>query len=314
MLSRRVFLGTTSLAVTATIPYSAIKTTESCAKKLPKLDFESVPSEATRADVELQNDPCAFPDYLSLYPFSRGFTVRSFNDKDAFIDLYFYEWNLFDAVLKGEETGGSEPLVWQVAGQENKALTIDTKTISGRASVAKDGVDINLSITNRSDHDWPFAAAIVPCLGADNRHMGNLSNPYFFDDHRERTYFLGKDGLTLLKAREMHFNHDLRHDLDEISEDRAGRFSSFSGKWPTSQDNAYGGLMVRESVDQKWVVGIAWDRYLGAQGHNPRRCMHLSVTVGSLSVGQKRNLRGKIYLFKGSRQECLDRYRREINV
>jgi hypothetical protein len=70
--------------------------------------------------------------------------------------------------------------------------------------------------------------------------------------------------------------------------------------------------VLRESIDGNWVTGIAWENYLSAQGHNPRKCMHLSLRVGPLKVGESKTLRGKIYLFKGSKEDCVGHYKKDF--
>ena len=40
--------------------------------------------------------------------------------------------------------------------------------------------------------------------------------------------------------------------------------------------------------------------------------MHLSVNVGPLSQGESREIRGRIYLFKGTKEELLERYREDF--
>ena len=98
-----------------------------------------------------------------------------------------------------------------------------------------------------------------------------------------------------------HFNTLLRAKIDrEASE---GEYV-FSYKWPTSQEDARAGLLVRESIDSRWVTGIGWDRFLSAQGHNPWSCMHLAIQVGPLLPGESRSINGRIYLFRGRRDEC----------
>ena len=70
--------------------------------------------------------------------------------------------------------------------------------------------------------------------------------------------------------------------------------------------------MIRESTDGKWVTGIAWERFVSVQGHNPWQCMHLSINVGPLPRGDERKVRGKIYLFQGSKEDLLSRYREDF--
>ena len=86
----------------------------------------------------------------------------------------------------------------------------------------------------------------------------------------------------------------------------------FDEKWPTSKRDAHAGLLIRESDDKSRVMGIAWESFISAQGHNPWNCMHLSVGVGPLKKGDTKTIRGKIYLFKGSREDCLKKFREDF--
>ncbi|MHC4631872.1 MAG: hypothetical protein ACYS9C_11470, partial [Planctomycetota bacterium] len=110
------------------------------------------------------------------------------------------------------------------------------------------------------------------------------------------------------------FRDSFRDQIINRSSDKKGTFETFSQKWPTSDRNAVSGLMVRESVDGKWVAGIAWVDFLSAQGHNPRKCAHLSVRVGPLKCGQSKTVRGKIYLFQGTKEDCLRHFRRDFRA
>ena len=130
----------------------------------------------------------------------------------------------------------------------------------------------------------------------------------FLDEKHVHTYFLGKNGLELIKGqypREIHFNNKYRTTIMRWDKEREDERFVFSEKWPTSERDAYAGLMVRESKDKQWVMGIAWESFLSAQGHNPWKCMHLSIRVGPLKKGEQKTIRGKIYLFKGSKEDCL---------
>jgi hypothetical protein len=86
----------------------------------------------------------------------------------------------------------------------------------------------------------------------------------------------------------------------------------WSSKWPKSKVDAVDGLIIRESTKGDWVTGIAWDRFVSAQGHNPWECMHLSVNVGPLKRGETRTVQGRIYLFQGSKEELLKRYQADF--
>ena len=95
------------------------------------------------------------------------------------------------------------------------------------------------------------------------------------------------------------------------AERKDGKFV-FSDKWPTSARDAHAGLLVRESEDKRWTMGIAWESFISAQGHNPWKCMHLSIRVGPLKKGQKKTIRGRIYLLQGSKEDCLKKFKRDF--
>jgi hypothetical protein len=219
--------------------------------------------------------------------------------------LWLYEWNLFDAVEKGEHTHGTVlPNKVIDAGQEE--ATVSSNAIEFRFKGVGDGAVVLLTITNRSEHDWPPSAAVIPCF---NPGPATLRSKGFSDDQRSRTYFLAAEGLKPLRAREIHFRRELRTLIDQLSP--SGRFV-FSQKWPTSSENAAGGLLLRESEDGAWVTGIAWEDYVAVQGHNPWKCMHLAVRVGPLARGETKKVRGRVYLFRGNRNDGLAKYRKEF--
>ena len=236
---------------------------------------------------------------LALREWERGIAVAPLEQATMAMYLWFYEWNLFGAVNEAEHTpGGFRGFKRQVRREKDAAL-VTSETMRLSMQTVADGVELRLSITNRSDHDWPPLAAIIPCFNpgpkeAPNRQFANT-----------RTYFLTDAGLQKQQQREIHFNAALSPQLETFSP--AGEFA-FSHKWPTSEVEATRGILMRESTDGHWVTGIAWEDFLSAQGHNPWQCMHLSIRVGPLQRGETREIRGKIYLFKGTREACLERF------
>ncbi len=253
-----------------------------------------------------------------LFEWERGIAVESRAQKDMAMFFWFYEWNMFEAVRKGEHTSGTFKWPRTVNAEQTEAaigadeMRVTIKSVDG-------GADLLLAIANKGDHDWPAIAAIIPCFspgkiggnlyespGSEERFLAPR-NPAFAN---EKTYFLGTKGLQPLKKREIHFNGKLRQRVDAAARD--GRFV-FSDKWPTAEPDATGGILIRESTDGRWVTGIAWEDFLSAQGHNPWQCMHLSVRVGPLKQNETKKIRGKIYLFQGTKQDCLKRYLTDFN-
>ncbi|MHC4740174.1 MAG: hypothetical protein ACYS9Y_14795 [Planctomycetota bacterium] len=233
-----------------------------------------------------------------------GIVLESQTNKDMFMYLWFYEWNMFEAVRPGEHTFGFAGWTWEVNSDKSLAIMM-SPALSMVAKTVDDGAELTLTITNTSGYDWSEQAAIIPCFNPGLQKAKVTENPMFLDITHTNTYFLGHDGLDLLKEREIHFNNELRPVLDEISPD--GRFV-FSRKWPTSPKNATAGLIIRQAKNGKWVTAIAWEDFLSAQGHNPWKCMHLAISVGPLKNGESKKIRGKIYLFQGNKENCLNRF------
>ena len=252
---------------------------------------------------------------MKLTKWERGVKVESRTDKAGFAYFWFYEWHLFDAVAKGEHTPGSRQWKWNVNAKGTLAR-MDSEWLKMKVKAAENGAVMTLEITNKSDHDWPEIAAIIPCFNPGNHAKPQEQNRIFLDEDYEHTYFLGADGLDLIKGqypREIHFNHKYRPAIMAWEKELKDGNFVFSEKWPTSGRDAHAGLLVRESEDEKWTMGIAWESFISAQGHNPWNCMHLSVRVGPLKKGQTKTIRGRIYLLKGSKEDCLKHFKKDFS-
>lgn len=248
------------------------------------------------------------PMTTTLNLWERGVAVHSATEEDVAMYLWFYEWHLFDAVEKGEHTRGSFDWSWTIS-EDHREASMDSEWLGLKARATEDGADLTLAIANTSDHDWPEIAAIIPCFNPGPKEQAPAA---FRDTHRQHTYYVGTRGLEALEAREIHFNHDCVAQVENWPKERDDGQFVFSHKWPTSKDLAQAGLIVRESEDGEWVMGIAWDSFLSAQGHNPWKCMHLSIKVGPLKRGETKTIRGKIYLFPGTREDCLVRFQQDF--
>ena len=234
-----------------------------------------------------------------LRTWERGIAVEAVDQPGMAMYLWFYEWHMFDAVNPGQHTQGGYAQFTKQVSEDGRRATLTSDTMKLTARAVADGAELELTVRNASEHDWPACAGIIPCFNPGPKES---ANPQFTNTN---TWFVSAGGLVKQQAREIHFNDALRAEVDALSD--AGTFV-FSKKWPTSEVNAAEGLIVRESGDGTWVTGIAWEDFLSAQGHNPWQCMHLSVRVGPLKRGESRTTRGKIYLFRGDREACFKRY------
>ena len=251
---------------------------------------------------------------MKLTEWERGVKVESRTDKAGFAYFWFYEWHLFDAVAKGEHTQGTHEWPWTVNAKGTLAQ-MDSPCLKMNVKAAENGAELTLDVTNTTDYDWPEIAALIPCFNPGNPVKPQEQNPIFLDEGHEHTFFLGAEGLDLIKGRyprEIHFNRQYRRAIMAWDKERKNGKFVFDKKWPTSGRDAHAGLLVRESQDKKWTMAIAWDAFLSAQGHNPWSCMHLSIRVGPLGKGQSKTISGRIYLIKGSKEDCLKLFKKDF--
>jgi len=233
--------------------------------------------------------------------------------REAPIAAYFrfYEWNLFGAVREGLHTQADRnqraEATWDDDGT-SAVIEYPDQGVSIALDLVETGVEMTLTVENRTERDWPALAALVPCL-SPGRAAGDPEHPVLADPEHERTYFYGRSGLELLVDREIHW-HETYH--DRVQDRRPDGGFPWAAKWRTDSDVLAEPLMVRESSDGRWTMGIAWEEALSAQGHNPWWCLHLSAAVGPLDAGETRTLDGKLYLLEGGADRVVERYERDF--
>lgn len=282
---------------------------------------------------------------VAIAEWDRGLVFWPDDRSDLRIYFWFYEWNLFGAVAPGQISRGYWIPSKSIAA-DNRSAALSLPGITLQVEAVKDGARLELLVRNCSGRHWTDLAAIVPCLtpGRAIEHPLVPATEMLFDTDQSRTWYHGENGLVPLTGRNIHFCKHLLSDLQKEgslerrdpsaqtqetphgaadapastnpnlpAESASGLPFAFSAKWPPHTDPSTEGIMIRESGDG-WVAGIAWEDHLSAQGHNPWNCMHLSVRVGPLAPGATRKVRGRVYLFSGSRDECLARFRKELQV
>lgn len=223
--------------------------------------------------------------------------------------LWFYEWNMFEAMQAGQHTHGTYQLERKLTAAGSEAVT-ESPAVALTVRAVPGGAELSVRITNRTDYVWPEIAGIIPCWNPGQVKGTNPSDPLplntnFSDPGRNKTFFLAASGLTPLTSRAIHFNASHRAAVDRAA--TAGTFL-FSSKWPTSDVNATAGLLVRESEDGRWVTGVAWEDFLSVQGHNPWNCMHACIRAGALKPGESRTIRGRLYLLHGKKEDVVARF------
>jgi hypothetical protein len=248
-----------------------------------------------------------------LFEWERGFGLRVPGEPVAEMFLWIYEWNMFEAMSAGQHTKGTYDLPRRLAADGTEAM-VDAPHLQLTLRPVADGAELTLRVTNRTTHTWPEMAGVIPCwnpgqVPGTNSSMPKPLNSKFADPWRRNTYYVSAGGLTPLDSRALHFNAALSAAAEQASE--GGRFA-WSNKWPTSGENATAGLLIRESEDGRWVTGIAWEDFVAVQGHNPWYCLHNCVRVGPLQPGESRTVRGRLYLFQGTKDDCLASFQRDF--
>ena len=248
-----------------------------------------------------------------IVEWERGFGLRVPDEPAAAMFLWIYEWNMFEAMAPGQHTHGTYQLPRRL-GPAGTEATVDSPQLHLTMRAVPDGAELVLRITNRTNHAWPEIAGIIPCwnpgqIPGTNPSMPLSLNRNFADPWRRNSHYLSAGGLTPLDSRAIHFNARHRAAVDQASDH--GKLA-FSHKWPTSGEDATAGLLLRDSEDGRWVTGIAWEDFLSVQGHNPWNCLHACVRIGPLQPGASRTLRGRLYLFRGTKHDCVERFRRDF--
>ena len=72
------------------------------------------------------------------------------------------------------------------------------------------------------------------------------------------------------------------------------------------------GLITRTDLAGEWVCGIYWERTTHVTDHHPADCLHAIVNIGSIPPHSRREIRGKIYWFKGSKDDLRERWESEF--
>lgn len=250
-----------------------------------------------------------------IFEWERGFGLRVPGKPAADMYFWIYEWNMFEAMQRGQHTKGTYQFPRKLNGEGTEAI-VESPALRLVLRAVADGAELELRVTNTTEEAWPAIAGIIPCwnpgmVAGSNPSMPESLNRNFADPWRRKTFFVSADGLTPLASRALHFNAVLRPEVARAASASGGQFA-FSHKWPTSDVDAIAGLLVRESEDGRWVTGIAWDEFLSVQGHNPWNCLHACVRIGALRPGESRTVRGRAYLFAGTKEDCLARFRRDF--
>ena len=80
---------------------------------------------------------------------------------------------------------------------------------------------------------------------------------------------------------------------------------------PISKTRPANGLVGCFSADEKMILAMAWD-HTQELFQGVIVCIHNDFRIGGLKAGERKRLRGKIYLVPNDVEKLLDRYRRDF--
>jgi hypothetical protein len=99
---------------------------------------------------------------IRLYESERGLSLARRDRSDMFLSLWFFEWNMFGAVMPGEHAAG----IWDnhvAVSPSGIRATIECEAgLRLTVDAVDDGAEVTLEATNRSGYNWPSLASIVP--------------------------------------------------------------------------------------------------------------------------------------------------------
>lgn len=274
----------------------------------------------------------------TLSEFDQGIALTSAANPDQVMYYWIFEGAQFDAMEKNEDMTNYTPGRgkrrlghWRAYASQFRKVTIseDGKKAIVKIQNAKDpaidmlwtftatagGAEIELKVKNVSSYDWPEMASFHPCF-----HPGVFSTNHeklIAEGKTEQkvkpnrqfvnrnTWFLTEKGLTKLDG-------GLQHSSTALEKQHETARKEKKQKKPIVKPSATDGFLVRVSNDGKWVTGVAWNDFRALSAHHPYRCMHNYIRVGPLKQGETKTLKGRLYLFEGTKEDCLQRYRKEF--
>ena len=150
--------------------------------------------------VNLPKSLPASDDSLLLESWRQGVVVHPQGEPEMRMFLWFYEWNLFGAVNRGHHTAAysmdSDWAAWEKIITNDKTYAVVSRDgVQLELASVEDGVELTLNMENRSGHDWPALASIIPCFNPGPSEHGTRfdyafkRNRLFADSDSTHTWF-----------------------------------------------------------------------------------------------------------------------------
>jgi hypothetical protein len=190
-------------------------------------------------------------------------------------------------------------------GQQLKFITT-AKNIEARHEVraGKEDVEFVWTIKNTGDNPVDLDWFQPTCIEVD-RFTGCTQSNYW-----RHCFIFTQSGLTMLdKTRR---SEEARYHGGQVYVPEEIDLTSVNPR-PISLDRPANGLIGCFSADDKFLLATAWDKtHELFQG--VRVCIHGDPHIGGLAPGEKKTVRGKIYILKNDPTELLRRYKRDFGT
>ena len=99
--------------------------------------------------------------------------------------------------------------------------------------------------------------------------------------------------------------------IDNLRTD--GNLMSEVGPYKAKMQNPVDiGLITRTDKAGKWICGIYWEGTSHVTNHHPADCLHSIVNIGNIPPFSKKAIRGKIYWFKGTKNNLSNQFYRDF--
>lgn len=72
------------------------------------------------------------------------------------------------------------------------------------------------------------------------------------------------------------------------------------------------GMITRNDISESWVCGFFWQNASHVTNHHPADCLHSIINIGNIPPHSKKAFHGKIYWFKGNKDELLQHFKKDF--
>jgi len=173
--------------------------------------------------------------------------------------------------------------------------------ISHEIRSGTDEVTFKLELVNKSaqpvDVDWA-----QPCMRV-GAFTGRGQDDYF-----EKCFIFTEKGL--VRMHQTHRETRARYVPGQVYVPKGIDLDDVNPR-PISKTRPVNGLVGCFSADEKLILAMAWD-HTQELFQGVIVCIHSDFRIGGLKAGERKRLRGKIYLVPNDVEKLLDRYRRDF--